>query len=572
VFSDFIEMSIPLSQFLKLADPAILDRGREYFRNGHVTSFEEIVPGEYEAVVEGTDDYIVNLTVIDGNIEDHSCTCPYDYGSVCKHIVAAVLFLQKETGVIPDSEKKNKKEKKPAAKKKTIAEQVDELLESVSSDDLKGFVREKCISDPSFRRLFMSGLMYRSAAESPEKYREQVKGILRNAKGRENFIPWSRVGGVGKAVSLILDTAMNHVNSGNWLSACYICFPVAEEMVKALDFADDSDADIGDNINMAFDILAQISESEVSEDIRIYLFDNVIQEYKKGIFSGWDWQINLLEMAVSLSRTAAEAKKVMTLLSVHSHHEYESEQMTRLEYELIRKMSGEDAAQMFLEQNLDIPDLRRNAITKALNENNFERAEALAIEGIEKDSVEKPGLALEWYDWLLKAAIKKGDRDKIIKHARYLFVDGFRHEQDYYSILKKNTDPSGWNDFVEGMISEIRRKGHWSEIDVIGKIYIEEQWWERLLGLVSGTKHLPYIQHYEKYLSELYPAELAELYEKGIADYLKRMTGRNHYKEACRYMRRMIKLGARKRVNELILTLRREYPQRKALLDELNKI
>ncbi len=122
------------------------------------------------------------------------------------------------------------------------------------------------------------------------------------------------------------------------------------------------------------------------------------------------------------------------------------------------------------------------------------------------------------------------------------------------------------------MISEIRKKGHWSEIEVIGKIYIEEQWWERLLGLITGSKHLPTIQHYEKYLSDLYPSELAELYESGIRDYLKRMTGRNHYQEACRYMRHMIKLGARKRVNELILSLRREYPQRRALLEEMDKI
>jgi hypothetical protein len=107
---------------------------------------------------------------------------------------------------------------------------------------------------------------------------------------------------------------------------------------------------------------------------------------------------------------------------------------------------------------------------------------------------------------------------------------------------------------------------------MIGKIYIAEQWWERLLGLVSGTRHLPYIQHYEQYLSDKYPLELAELYEKAITDYLKRMTGRNHYKEACRYMQRMIKLGARDRVKNLMATLRKEYPLRKALMDELNKI
>ena len=37
-------------------------------------------------------------------------------------------------------------------------------------------------------------------------------------------------------------------------------------------------------------------------------------------------------------------------------------------------------------------------------------------------------------------------------------------------------------------------------------------------------------------------------------------------------MRRMIKLGARDRVEDLIAALRKEYPQRTALMEELNRI
>ncbi len=422
-----------------MADPAILDRGRSYFRNGHVISFEEIQPGEYEAVVEGTEDYLVNLTVIDGSLEDCSCTCPYDYGSVCKHIVAAVMYLQKEESGLQESPQSKKSGKKPASKKKTVSEQVDEMLGSLSHNDLKEFVKKQCISDPAFRRSFISGFLYKTSGESPELYREQVKGILRSAKGRDNFISWSRVGMVGKAVNAMLDIAMRHVDSGNYLSAIHICFPVAEEMIKALDFTDDSDGDIGGNIETAFEILSAISTSEIPEEIRAYLLDQLLKYYKKNIFSGWDWQTYLLDIAVQLAKTEKEAGIILSLLRTHVHSEYESEQMTKLEYELIKKMSGEAEAQKFIEQNLDNPELRRKALGKAIKDNNFEKAEALAFDGIKTDSDTKPGLAKEWYDWLLRIAMKKDDRQKIIKYARYLFVDGFRHDQDYYAILKKYT-------------------------------------------------------------------------------------------------------------------------------------
>jgi hypothetical protein len=235
-------------------------------------------------------------------------------------------------------------------------------------------------------------------------------------------------------------------------------------------------------------------------------------------------------------------------------------------------MKGEADAEKFVEQNLDNADLRKKAIERALKDKNFEKATSLAHDGIKKDADEKPGLAKEWYDWLLRIAIAENDKPHVVEYARYLFIDGFRQDQDYYCILKQNTEPAEWISFVEELIGEIRRKDRWSNIDVIGKIYITEQWWDRLLKLVSETRHLPYIQHYEKYLSDKYPTELAELYEKGIIEYLKKMTGRDHYKEACRYMLRMIKLGASNRVNNLVANLRKEYPLRKALMDELDKI
>lgn len=89
-------MQIPFSHFEQYIDKTILDRGLTYFKNGHVTSVEELSPGEFEAIVEGTEDYTVNLTILKNNITGCSCTCPYDYRSACKHIVA-VMEISVET-------------------------------------------------------------------------------------------------------------------------------------------------------------------------------------------------------------------------------------------------------------------------------------------------------------------------------------------------------------------------------------------------------------------------------------------------------------------------------------------
>lgn len=559
--------------FEKYVDDKILSRGMSYFKNGQVTYCEELSPGVFEAVVEGTEDYEIRLTVRKNKLKEFSCTCPYDYGNICKHIVAVLYYIKNEEDAVKRPDSKKEPGRKPAAsKRKTVTEQIDEMLGSLSHNDLKSFIKEQCINDPAFRRSFRSGFLYKSSAESPDKYREQVKNILRSAKDKDRFINWSRAGMVGKAVHAMLNIAMKHGETGNWLSACHICFPVAEEMVKALDFADDSNGDVGGNIETAFEILYSVATTQIPEEIRVYLLDQVLRDYKKNIFAGWDWHTYLLDIAVQLATTEKEAGIVTTLLHAHPRSEFEGEQMTKLEYDLILKMKGHGEAEKFASQNLNTPDLRRKALEKALKDKNFEKAKSLAHDGIRNDSDTKPGLALEWYDWLLRTAMAEKDKPHVIEYARHLFIDGFRKEQDYYGILKQNTDPSDWTGYVEGLIDEIRRKSRWVNMDVIGKIYIAEQWWDRLLKLVSETKHLPYIQHYEQYLAAGYSAELAEFYEKGITDFLKKNIGRNHYKEACRYMRRMIKLGARSRVENLIAALRKEYPQRTAMMEELNRL
>jgi len=142
-----------------------------------------------------------------------------------------------------------------------------------------------------------------------------------------------------------------------------------------------------------------------------------------------------------------------------SQGEYEAlfrEHAVEVKYELIKKLKGNKEADNFINQNLNNPALHRTANTKAIEEKNFDIAVSIARDGISCNTKDKPGLALEWYDWLLRIAKIQKDTPKI--------------------------------------------------------------------------------------------------------------------KETCRFMRRMIKLGDEPMVKNLVEKLRKEYPQRKALLEELNSL
>ncbi len=566
-------MQIPLNQFEQYIDEIILARGLSYFKNGRVNEPEEITPGVYESIVEGTEDYIVHLSIKDGNIVEYACNCPYDLGPICKHVVAVIFYLQQEESELKKKSpiSKSTPQKEPL-NRKTIADQVNELLESISHDELKQFVREKTEQNLPFRNLFLSSFAQYNKDESKELYQKQVKSILRSTSDRHGFINWSASHQVGNEVADLLVSAQKQFENQNYKSSFFICTAVMEQMTEALQYADDSNGDIGNSIDFAFEILYKIVQEKLPEEIRKIILDYCISAFDRQIYLGWDWHLDMLQIASELLKTDEETQHVLNQIDKAQGSEYEKEKAQSIKYNILKKTKGEKEADKYLEQNLSNSRFRGEAISKALKNKNYDKAITLAREGVNHDKKEKPGLAMEWYDWLLKIAQAQNDKVKIIEYSRLLFVNNFRHEQDYYRILKQNFPAEEWNTFIKEVIQDITKRNRWLDSELIAGIYIKEEWWDNLLELVKNSPSLRTIEHYEKYLSKDYSDELVHLYSEAIMKYLKDNLGRKHYQNACRYLKRIIKLGAREKANKIIKMLRTEYPQRRALMEELSQI
>jgi len=568
-----MKMQIPLKEFEQYTDEIILQRGLDYYENGQVNEPEELSLGVFNAIVEGTLDYTVEVNLHNENIVYFNCDCPYDLGPICKHIVAVLYYLREEIFKVKTKSSISKKSgKKKPTPQKNFTNQVNELLKKISHEELKQFIIEKVEHNPPFRNIFLSAFSYLNNQESKELYINQVKSILRNASARDGFIDWSAAHQVDSEVSELLDSAQNQYETKNYKSAIFICTAVMEQMTEALQYADDSNGDIGGSIERAFGILYNMAGEELTEEIRKQLFEYCLAAYESQIYSGWDWHMGMLEIAEEIFKTDKEAQQILTLTEKTQESEYKQEITQSIKYSILKKIKKEREAESFLEQNVSNPILRREALANAIKKKEYEKAISIAHDGINHDMKDKPGLAKEWYDWLLKIAQKQKDTEKIIEYSRFLFIDNFRHEQDYYKLLKQYVLPEKWNSFVEEMIKEIVGKKRWLDFDLIAGIYIEEQWWGRLLELIKKNPSLNVIENYERYLSKDYPSELVKLYSDAITEYLKNNIGRKHYQIICKFLRRIIKLGAREKSDELIACFRAEYPKRRALMEELDGV
>ena len=563
-------MKIPLNSFEQLIDETILKRGLDYFEQGYVSEFTTIDTNEYEAIVEGSEDYTVNLIVENDIVVSHSCTCPYDFGPVCKHEIAVLFYmLQNELNL-----SENKPKKKKATKKPTVENQIKTILQSLDQDALQKFIIEQCKQDKKFRNYFLVTFEHINQKLDAEFYRNQIKEIVKASSDKHGFIDWHNMKYLNRALEPLIEKLESYKLSNNFEQAFFLSATLLEEMTKAFDFADDSNGDIGYFVDTALEALHDIVSSDnLDATLKKEIFEYCIHIYNKKLFSGWDWHLGILEVAEKLVESEKEVDVLISCLQkTKDGYETEAAQVTILN--LLQKYKTPAEVHQFINKNISNYRIREIEIKRTINDKNFEYAKKLCFDGIEVDKIDKPGIVIDWYRYLLKIARLENEVSEIIKQATYLFVNDSRSEEDYFELMRENTPAERWDSDVEKLINHIKAqsKNTWNSRSLIRKIYIKQQWWNRLFELLKQTESLENIETEEEYLAKDYASELIQMYSNRLKNYVEKFIGREHYQKACRYLRRMKKLGGETEVNSLIEHFRKTYPMRKALLDELNKV
>ncbi|MBN2596578.1 MAG: hypothetical protein JXR82_07295 [Marinifilaceae bacterium] len=458
-------MEISFNEFEQYIDDKILKRGLSYFKNNKVNQPIETGIGEYEATVEGTEDYTVKLVIKNDMILEHVCNCPYDMGPFCKHVVAVIFYLQQDQLNL----KRNpltKASEIPAVKKKrkTLADKVIAMLENASHDDLKQFIQIKAEEDRGFRNQLLAYFAQYNTSESKSFYVNQVRSIVSSASDRYGFVSHSSSRDVYYEVNNLLESAQKQMDRGNYKSTFFICTAIMEEMVKAVNYGDDSSGYLSFGIDSSFDLLVRIGTLQQDESIRKLLLDYCLKTYENNTFGGWDWHLGCLNIASSLLKTEAEVESFFALTDHSEVSEYSLEEMQAIKYNVLLKCKGESQVAEYLEAHISNSKLRCIAIENALKTELYEKAIGIAMDGIKYDKKDRPGLVVEWYDWLLRIAQKQNDTEKIIEYARFLFMKNFRSTQDYYQILKENITPEKWFSFVNELAKDLKKSSRWDSL------------------------------------------------------------------------------------------------------------
>jgi uncharacterized Zn finger protein len=196
----------------ELASEKSFDRGESYYHDGSIL---EPVRQERElrAQCQGSDyePYQVSAALSKSGIAETSCTCPYDYGGICKHIVALLLtYIHEPQSFRP-------------------IPPLSVLLAGRSREELIALIGEVIKREPGLLSLVELSVETEQAARGnpPDVsvYRRQTRRALRHESEHV----------VEKELRTLREAAARSAKAGDWLNAGAIYHAVLDEAVRGYD-------------------------------------------------------------------------------------------------------------------------------------------------------------------------------------------------------------------------------------------------------------------------------------------------------------------------------------------------
>jgi hypothetical protein len=572
-----------IDNFEQRINPVILKRGRDYFNGGLVGELEE-EHNLWTADVYGSENYLVEITLNnEGEICNYTCDCPYD-GDVCKHVAAVCYAIREEKA----KQKPTEKSAKP--KKNTF----ESLLEKISLDEYKNFIRSQIKLDKNFKIRFE--LFFSDKDENidiEQKYREWI-GKLVKKYYTHGYAGARSLRALSKEMDGIVRKGREMIADNNFRDAFLLSKAVLTELITIYSDCDDSNSDIDGTISETIELLDNLSSSDrAAMDLKQQLFDFLKNELSQKIYFdygnfGYDLFGIFYQLALQFRHTEDFVdfidNKCKKLTSEYGN--YQKEFFLKEKIKFYREI-GHDLADVLVKQNMDIVEIRKAEVDKAIDKQDYKEAKRLIAEGIEiAKSKGHHGTISGWKKEFLRIAYLENDKETIRQLTHYFTFD-MNFSKEYYLQWRKTYPETEWKDIVEKKIADLtniaidqHKKSYWQKsrkpmiLAYIAPILIEEEYWERLLTHLQAEPYLDTILTYHSHLAKRFPKEMLELYLPAFKDFGDNANGRSQYADLSRKMIRVmtdIPIGTEE-IQTIASKLIAKNPRRPAMIEEMNKV
>lgn len=396
--------------------------------------------------------------------------------------------------------------------------------------------------------------------------KNQIKTSIRRNSDR-GFVPYSGCNRVCAEIQTVLQAAEQHAEANDHRQAFDIYIMSLLETVRLVYHADDSSGCCGDIIFSCFSEIDNLCKTAAASDAK-HFFNTIIKTAENKAFEDWaEWAYRLLKSAVYFVSNQNQAQKIYDLFpnlgKMYGGSDYPEKLLITLG--IIERLEGKEAANKYLMDNIDVPELIIIAVENAISDRDFALAEQLCKDALDKNIRGQFNRPKPWLYFLEQIYAETKNTDELLGTVRDILLSG---DTAYFRKLKALYEQQGlWRIERETLWQEISKKvGIQNYVTLLS----QESEYELLFEVVK--RHNSYIQYYGKQLAEKYPDEVSKIYEEYIFDEARQATDRGKYKRVCYIIKSLAEAIGKRKALEIIEGLREKYFRRPAMLDELTRL
>jgi len=569
------------STLKSLSSPESFTRGHDLYQSDAIFDTfqkDDLLTGKCEG--SSAPFYQIHVQLDEGGIQEASCTCPYDRGGYCKHIVALMLTYMHN----PDAFIKQKN--------------INELLGQLDKDALVHLITKMVDKNPDVYSWLQTAIPAVSAKSQPAQqrikrktevsktaYKRQIQSILHSLQGYRMSEAYWMMGGMVDQLNHVRDAAYDFLEADDAQGALIILTTLLTEVSGSFEQFDDSDGELGGFFSeLALPLVEAILSADLSKTERRSLFNELESVIEELSSYGID-DLDVILAALNLGWSDE-------MLDEQEDYDYDESILTEAKLNILER---QNRVEEYLRLCIEVGEYRRY-ILKQIEVGEFEKAKEVALNTITQASdalviakslrdaghlpdalhLAEKGLDLdgnkhELGAWLGPIEETQGQIDKAIKAYQAAFTS--LPSLTLYGTLKKLSG-TNWGNLRPVLMQILQASPH---MDVLVDVYLSEEEWDKAISIANKAGEWNYFL-IEKVANAVIPFRPDWVIQasRKQAEGLIAKTQSKYYATAARWLAKMkqayLTAGMKEEWLSYLEGLKSTYSRRPALQAELRKL
>lgn len=556
-----------MSNWKDLFQEHILARGEAYYFEGAVLELHKTEHG-YHAVVEGTEDYEVDIEMEGGRGCEMYCSCPYaENGNNCKHMAAVLFEIEEQNeedilaeGTCPDDQEK----------------EVEEIIERISEEELRSFVKGIAAQDSEIRNILMTRYAVKIDEKQMERLKQGVDQLVWEYGDRSGYIDYRNALDFCWALENYLEDKVDTLIERKCYGQAFALTNYVFQTIGNIDI-DDSDGGTSQVANVCYDkwkkILENCSEEEKNEMFSWFMShlscDYVVDYMEDYMEDFLTHEFQNREMLEKMLKDLDERIEMQTSSTDcgstwSARYGYENNIIKRLERMERLGFSAEEIRE-YRRQHWRFSVVRELEIQENLNNGNLDGAIRILQESKILDK-EYPGLIARYSEQLISIYETQPDKEVYKKELLYYVFECPQNNLVHIYKLKKVCTDKEWDGYREKILKSPKN------YNILYPFMEKEGMYEPMLECLKKETFIYNLDRYEKVLKEKFPEQVRDIYISYLRHEAERASNRNRYRELMKYLKKIRRYPrGKEKASEIAKNWRAVYYRRTAMMDEMQK-